>query len=326
MGRLESWEEGRGLLGVRCLSLADKDVGTTNSGAAGMMREGDRNVFPGWHSGPGVHHLSTRTLRNSQLLGPATLEVGDAQRRRPAPLLAFLLQQRLLLRLLLRLFLSDFFFPLAPPRYFWPTVLSLRPDPPASTPAQSCEPLCLPGKLIRSVRLLSPPPPSARWAPGLPESPGKRRQKRRLQESPGCRRQERRSQAAVRNRHPRGSRLSRGRPCQLRSSSSTPGRPLLAGLGSELRGVGCYLVISPPKAWGRKEWGRNTTTQRRFRNPGIRCGVSVPQTAATCVPQGEPQRAGPGRQMRGREKETERASEREEGGRRNTETVGEQTS
>lgn len=50
------------------------------------------------------------------------------------------------------------------------------------------------------------------------------------------------------------------------------------------------------------------------RNSSISCGVSVPQAAATCMPEGEPQRAGPGRQMRGRENETERAS-----GRRGTE-------
>lgn len=50
-----------------------------------------------------------------------------------------------------------------------------------------------------------------------------------------------------------------------------------------------------------EQWGRNSS---------ISCEVRVPQTAATCMPEGEPQRAGPERQMRGRETETERASGR----------------
>lgn len=63
--------------------------------------------------------------------------------------------------LLLRPLLSGFFFPLTPPRCFWPTVPRPRPDlQPA--PAPSAEPLRLPRKLTGSARLRSPPPPSAR--------------------------------------------------------------------------------------------------------------------------------------------------------------------
>lgn len=100
-----------------------------------------------------------------------------------------------------------------------------------------------------------------------------------------------------------GSRLSSdGRRCQLRSSRWAPGGARLAGLGAELRGVGCYFVIFPPKEWSvGKEWGE-TQRPKQFRNSSVGCGVSVPLTIVTCLPEGEPQRAGPGRQIGGERK------------------------
>lgn len=205
---------------------------------------------------------------------------------RLSPLLAFLLR---LLPQLLRLFSLISSLPLprlhASGPLFYLCARTLQP-----APSQISRPLCLPKQLLRPLPLLSPPPPSACGSPGLQESPGKMQQtgsrKRRggTWESPG-------------------SRLSSdGRRCQLRSSRWAPGGARLAELGAELRGVGCYFVIFPPKEWSvGKEWGE-TQRPRQFRNSSVGCGVSVPLTIVTCLPEGEPQRAGPGRQIGGERK------------------------
>lgn len=158
---------------------------------------------------------------------------------RPAPLRASLLRQFLLL-LLLRLFLSDFFFPLTPPRYLWPTVLALRPDPPASplpelraaSPSQETDPVC-PAPLAAAAAIC----PLGSRPPGIA---GKKRQKRR-------------SPAALRNRH----RGEAGSPAAV-TAGSGPRAPLRTSPSSQGQGVSCEaedatLLFFLPKSglWGR---------------------------------------------------------------------------
>lgn len=210
---------------------------------------------------------------------------------RLSPRLAFLLL-RLLPSTVTPSFLFNIVSPLTPPPCVWPTVLSLRADPPAcplpelraALPSQAAAPA-------------SPAPRAAAAISGASRNRPARCGRRGSRQRRGG------------TWEPPGSRLSSdGRRCQLRSSRSAPGGARLAGLGAELRGVGCYFVIfSSQKSglWG-KEWG-DTQRPRQLRNSSVGCGVSVPLTIVTCLAEGEPQRAGPGRQMGG-ERERDRAS------------------
>lgn len=179
MGR-SSWVLGGA--GVRGLSLADKVVETTNPSSAVAMRERDENVFAGWHPGQGVYHLSTRTLRSSQLQGlVAKLEV-------VIPAFAALSSPRLSSAApstVTPSFLFNLFSPLTPPPCVWPTVLSLRPDPPA------CPLPDLPAALPSQAAASASPAPLAAAAICL-----------RVSRPPGIARQDaadRLSQAAWRN-------------------------------------------------------------------------------------------------------------------------------
>lgn len=68
IGRLQSWEQVRGLFGFGFgggrLPLEDEDAVTAHPSPVAAMRAGDQNVFVGWHPAQGVYYLSTRTLGN----------------------------------------------------------------------------------------------------------------------------------------------------------------------------------------------------------------------------------------------------------------------
>lgn len=135
-----------GSLRVRGLSLADKVVDITDPSSAAVVREGEQNVSAGWHPGQGVYHLSTRTLRDSQLQGlenqrlviPAFAAVSSSclsSSEAPSTVTP-------------PSFLFHLFSPFAPPPCVWPPALSLRPDPPvcslpdlpAASPSQAAAP------------------------------------------------------------------------------------------------------------------------------------------------------------------------------------------
>lgn len=245
IGSRESWEEVSRPSRIRELSLADQDAETTNPSSAVARREGGRDVLAGWHPGQDGHRLSTQTLRNSQLEGLVTLEAGDPCVCGPAPRLAFLLLLllRFLLLFLFRLLLSTPSPPSPPPRRVRPTALSPRRDPPACPPPRAPA-LGLPRRPPRPLPPLSPPPPSGRRAPGRQESPGRMREERR---SPAARRNREWLEAGLR------------RAAAAPACCSGPHAPHPAGpprrTRRELRGVGCYVIVFPPKEWSLEDGG-----------------------------------------------------------------------
>lgn len=207
-----SWVLGGGA-GVRGLSLADKVVETTNPSSAVAMRERDENVFAGWHPSQGVYQLSTRTLRNSQLQGlVAKLEV-------VIPAFAALSSPRLSSAApstVTPSFLFNLFSPLTPPPCVWPTVLSLRPDPPA------CPLPDLPAALPSQAAAPASPAPLAAAAICL-----------RVSRPPGIARQDAAGQALASGVAEPGSRREAGSPRMAAAASSGPHAGLRAGPASQ---------------------------------------------------------------------------------------------
>lgn len=62
--RLQSWEEVRGLLGVKELFPADKVVETTHLSSTVVMREGNQNVFTEWQPRQGIYYPRHKDAQN----------------------------------------------------------------------------------------------------------------------------------------------------------------------------------------------------------------------------------------------------------------------
>lgn len=156
-----------------------------------------------------------------------------------------------------------------------------------------------------SVRLvhcfISAPGPSSLpllWAPGRSAFPGRRVPASQalpaaaaiwpwapgLQESPDKMREERRSQGARRNPRVAGKpALLRRLPVWVLTLPSWPGPPARTGDQAEKHQILlCYFSCQ------RVVCGEGVGEPRQFRNSSVGEGVSVPLTAATCRPEGEP--------------------------------------
>lgn len=206
-GRRSRGKKFVGSLGVRGLSLADKVVDTTNPSSATVVREGDQNVSAGWHPGQGVYHLSTRTLRNSQLQG---LE----NQRLVVPAFAAVSSPRLSSSeapstVTPSSFLFNLFSPFTPPPCVWPPLFISAPGPSSLLPPRSPGRFAFPG----SRSGLSGSSGRRRHLPaGLPAS--------RNRPAKCGRRGARKRRGGI--QEPPGSRLSSGgRRCQLRAEPAS---------------------------------------------------------------------------------------------------------